>query len=436
MSTPSHVGLSGDTFLMSDPSALLGYPPISDTDALIRRGLLIISPSQINPNKSEPFGATRPVNYEFETGGPSLIIGEAIAIFFIILFTSARLYMRLFKKKSFGLDDWMILPGAIGAAVYLSLDIISQTKGCLGKHIHDCTYTEVYWFIRIANVEQPLFYFCVFCVKLSVALANRRITGLTSRKWMTIHWIFISLFLFLLPCSVFLQAFQCIPVPARYSLIYIGSMADPHEFKCIDTKAVSLATRTLHMVTDIALLCVPITILVRLKMPTRKKARLIFIFALGGMSTFASILRNIGVLRYSDDITWQYHDVYVWNTIDLCFAVVVASLPALNSLLDVGFDRIKKLSRHSLSSSLTGRYSIRNYWRTKTSKKEGPGADSGAGLHEFPYHRMESANTIIKGERNLENRNEGFNPVFSGVITYNSDLRGMPAGSEDSLTRV
>lgn len=39
----------------------------------------------------------------------------------------------------------------MGALAYLSLDIVSQTKGCLGKHLYDCTYTEVYWFSRLAS---------------------------------------------------------------------------------------------------------------------------------------------------------------------------------------------------------------------------------------------------------------------------------------------
>lgn len=290
----------------------------------------------------------------------------------------------------------------LGAAVYLSLDITSQTRGCLGKHIYDCTYTELYWFIRIANVEQPLFYFCVFCIKLSVAFANRRITGLASRKWTITHWVFIAIFLVLLPTTVCLQAFQCVPVPARYSLIYIGSMADPHDFKCINTTAVSLATRVLHITTDVALLCVPIIILARLQMSIKRKSRLIFIFALGGMSMIASILRNLGVLRYSDDITWDYHDVYVWNTIDISFAVVVASLPSLNSLIDVGYSNMKNLRGYYNSNISGGRF--RKYWRSKASRGDTSGSGTVVGLHDFPYQGMTSAEAFVGRETSSESK--------------------------------
>lgn len=122
---------------MSDPSALIGQTPISDTDALIRRGLLVASPSVINPNTSQPFGPPRPSNYVFETKAPSLIAGEATAIFFIILFTTARIYVRLFKKRSFGLDDLLILPGAVRlprrvVLPFFFLPILTYLDGCFG----------------------------------------------------------------------------------------------------------------------------------------------------------------------------------------------------------------------------------------------------------------------------------------------------------------
>jgi len=268
--------------------------------------------------------------------------------------------------------------------VYLSLDIVSHIKGCLGKHIYDCTYTEVYWFQRIADVEQPLFYFNVFCIKLSVAFANRRITGLASRNWTITHWVFITLFLVLLPLTVSLQAFQCLPVDVRYSLIAIGKLTDPKQIKCLDASAVSLSTRVLHIVTDLALLCVPIVILARLRMPFWNKMRIISLFALGAISTLASILRNIAIFRYNDDVPWQYYEVYVWNTVDITFAVIVASLPALNSLIDVGYYKL-----HSLVSRYNSRTSAE---RSKTSMDGQPPAARGAGmssdvaLHSIPSH--------------------------------------------------
>ncbi|KAI2626748.1 hypothetical protein GGR54DRAFT_483420 [Hypoxylon sp. NC1633] len=150
-----------------------------------------------------------------------------------------------------------------------------------------------------------------------------------------------------MPITVFLQTFKCQPVSVFYSLISIGSLSDPHQLKCLSgIDAISLSTRILHILTDVSLLCVPIIIMIRVQIPMRKKARIIAIFALGGMSTLASILRNVDIFRYNDDITWQYYEVYAWNIVDICFAVIVASLPALNHLLDIWLDQLKGLTSH------------------------------------------------------------------------------------------
>jgi hypothetical protein len=148
-------------------------------------------------------------------------------------------------------------------------------------------------------------------VKLSIAFFNRLITGLCSRKWLVVHWIFIVVFLYLLPITISLRAFQVRPVRAGYSLKFVGTMTNPREIVPLNRRAISISTRVLHIVTDVALLCVPITIVLRLKMPKRSKAHLTAIFAIDGMSTLASILRNVIMADNLKDPTYEYYAVYV-----------------------------------------------------------------------------------------------------------------------------
>ncbi|EDN90846.1 hypothetical protein SS1G_00246 [Sclerotinia sclerotiorum 1980 UF-70] len=117
-------------------SALMGQKPLSANDILIARGLCIVAPTQVNPNISEPFGTPAPPNADHNSHATSLIISEAFAIFFITLFTLSRLFVRKWRTRFWGPDDWVIIPGAIG------------------------------------QIQEPMFYFTVFSVKLSIALAN------------------------------------------------------------------------------------------------------------------------------------------------------------------------------------------------------------------------------------------------------------------------
>lgn len=94
-------------------SALMGQTPLTPDDKLIARGLRILAPTQINPNISEPFGTPAPPNAAHDSHAQSLIIGEAFAIFFILLFTSSRLFVRRYRTKFWGLDDWLVIPAAV-----------------------------------------------------------------------------------------------------------------------------------------------------------------------------------------------------------------------------------------------------------------------------------------------------------------------------------
>nr|POE93238.1 methyltransferase ausd [Quercus suber] len=332
-------------------SALLGSPPNNKDDALIRKGLLRLSPSELNPLPGLPFGPPRPAGAVYESWAESVQIGLAFSIFLVIFFTVARLSVRRFYTHSLGLDDLFIVPAALGCVVYLTLTILQSAPGCLGTHIWDCTYSGIANYYKWAQTVFPIFYFTVFSAKLSIALQNRRMTMMVSWGWQYVHWTFIIMFAILLPLLTLLEAFRCHPVEVSYSLQFIGALADPKTVGCpIDTPAFQYAPRAIHAATDVALLSVPIVILFQLQAPWRKKARLIAIFALGGLSTIASIIRNVDLGFDGDDLPWKVRPVVILNIVDVTTALVVANLPALNVTVDLAYDKMKSLSSVFTSS--------------------------------------------------------------------------------------
>lgn len=143
----------------------------------------------------------------------------------------------------------------------------------------------------------------MFTIKISITLANRRITGISSKRWQIAHWIYLAVLLCLMPACVLLNIFACSPIPTYYNLIAIAKVGDPHTIKCIDENALGLATRSLHIITDWFLLPVPIIIIWRLQMPLSRKIRLIAVFCVGFISSVASIMRNVLTERIGDDFT-------------------------------------------------------------------------------------------------------------------------------------
>ena len=193
---------------------------------------------------------------------------------------------------------------------------------------------------------------------------------MTSRSWKIAHWFYLALLACLMPICVFLNMFPCSPVASNYTLRSIASLPDPRVVKCLNLKAVSLTTRTLHIVTDWLLVPVPLIIIYRLQMPLKKKLRLGFVFSVGIISSVAAIVRNVLINRVTTDLTCKsilshtiacsstltsalddYYAIYAWDVVDISFATIVASLPALNDLGETLGNKWKSLDAQAGSWS-------------------------------------------------------------------------------------
>ena len=146
----------------------------------------------------------------------------------------------------------------------------------------------------------------MYTIKTSIVLANRRITGLTSRRWQIIHWTYLAVLFLLMPICTLANVFACSPIPAFYNLQFIGKSSDPRKIKCFDELSFGYASRTLHIFTDWLLLPVPLIIIARLQMSLSRKIRLMAIFCVGFVSSLASIMRNILIARIGGDATCEF----------------------------------------------------------------------------------------------------------------------------------
>lgn len=350
-------------------SLYLGQQPILHDDKLTYKAIRTLDPAVL-----ELAQMARARHLPYQTRAPVLIAGSALALAWVVIITAARLWVRKYRTRAFGADDYMIIPAALGCAAYLSLDIAQARAGCLGKHIYHCTYQEFQWFYELARCCFPIFYFTVFCVKISITLANRRITGMTSKNWQIAHWIYLALLGCLTPACVFFNIFPCSPIAAYFSLQSIAQVADPRTIKCLDQEAIGLATRYVHIITDWLLLPVPLIVIFKLQMPLGKKIRLMLVFCVGFISSLASIIRNVLTVRLESrpDITYDYYAVYAWNVVDIFFATIVASLPSLNGVIEQVIRKVKATGLRS-GKDLLSKFGFAASYKRSTSQKDTEG---------------------------------------------------------------
>lgn len=127
-------------------------------------------------------------------------------------------------------------------------------------------------------------------IKVSITLFNRRLTGLTSQRWMIAHYTFLFLLVCYIIIALFVEIFKCIPPGAHYSMIRFGEGVKP--LRCLDWENVGIAFSSIHVTFDFALLSVPLIILYKIKMDRSKKIRLAFLFSVGAVSCIASAMRH------------------------------------------------------------------------------------------------------------------------------------------------
>lgn len=143
-------------------------------------------------------------------------------------------------------------------------------------------------------------------IKISITLFNRRLTGLTSRRWMIAHYTFLFLLVCYIIATLFLEMFKCHPAASHYSLIRVGQVAD--RMRCWHSNDIAIGLSSVHVAFDFALLSVPLIVLYKIKMDVAKKIRLAVLFSVGSVSCIASVMRHWVQVKalYRPDMTCEF----------------------------------------------------------------------------------------------------------------------------------
>ena len=201
-------------------------------------------------------------------------------------------------------------------------------------------------------MAELLFFLSVGLVKVSITLFNRRLTGLTSERWMIAHNIFLGLLVSYLLVVVFTNIFFCNPARVHFSMVAYGSNPTPPV--CMNGKVLPVFLSVMHILFDFALLSVPLTVLWKIQMSTSKKIKLCLLFSVGSVSCIGSVMRQVIQTNFKPDFTCKCHisesyadkDIadgiallddaiksFQWTAVDIFFAITAASLPVLNAAI-------------------------------------------------------------------------------------------------------
>ncbi|CAD6445113.1 1d81be43-b448-4a37-9b05-cc6433123aa6 [Sclerotinia trifoliorum] len=353
-------------------SALIGHPPNTTNDYYIVAYLNSAFGRETSPMKGIIIPPLAPPDYVFESRSTSLLIAMSISIFFMFSFTLLRLLIRLLNRGLvLGLDDLFIVPGVILAMTWPVLQILAVVYGGAGKHIWDVTYEEYGYFKRYTNLSKMFFFVSVGVVKISICLFNRRLTAMTTRRWLWFNHAFLVFLVVYILVSLFWTIFSCDPVWGGWDAIRLGR--EGVTAKCFPVSTLGPVLSTVHVVTDFGLLAVPLIVLWKVKMGWRTRGRLYIVFAVGGASMIGSIFRQIKQAELESDVLWSFKSLADWTLVDLTLGVIAASLPVLSAIIPAKWKSVHTSSSYKFPTNHRSHplSHAENYPRSKFTGKNG-----------------------------------------------------------------
>ncbi|KAJ6259390.1 hypothetical protein Dda_6291 [Drechslerella dactyloides] len=291
--------------------------------------------------------------------GRSLIVVEIALFSLTAIIVAGRIYTRRWIIRSFGLDDWFIIPSTI-FCLGLTISTCLATTGGYGLHIYDVPHHLRTKSLEYAWANMLLYCIAVTFTKISILCFYLRLVP--SGPFRTLTWLTMAAVVTLGVAYALMVVFYCIPVRAYWQ---------PYEYpdaKCLSDEAALISNAAVNIVLDCWLWIMPVPVVWKVRLPLRQRVGLVAVFALGFFVCLAGALRLVYVIRtaYSYDRTWDGFSAWIWTAAESDVGIICASLPALKPLVT----KITNFRFSEVTPSM-GVYGHRSRTLKRTTKKGG-----------------------------------------------------------------
>ncbi|KAF2670818.1 hypothetical protein BT63DRAFT_202358 [Microthyrium microscopicum] len=252
-------------------------------------------------------------------------ISCAVCVVISVIAFGLRMYTRARLARRFGADDILL------CIAYLF--VLANTAGMRyqvqvlgGKHAWNTLVSEYYPAVPRLSLINSIIYWAGMCfIKLSLLYLYRRIFGKTgSPCWKICWWTLFVIVVGYSICGSLAKLFSCIPISKAWEF-------SPDTTNCINLPALWVTTGVMHIVTDIAILVLPIPIVLRTRMNVRQKITVLVLFGTGFFTCATSIVRLwklMGLLK-PHDLTRQFLATTIWTIAEEHMSIVCVSVIAL-----------------------------------------------------------------------------------------------------------
>ncbi|KAJ5570875.1 Major facilitator superfamily domain general substrate transporter [Penicillium sp. DV-2018c] len=266
-------------------------------------------------------------------------LGVSITLFTLAsIFVALRFISRIFVVRRIGLHDWLMLAAwFIDFAFSFSL-FFAVRKG-LGLHSSDVKPEDE---VALNKANYAFTNPALMAVKTSILVFY---LTLTRNKKVFRYANYVTLFVVNAAgfALTLVNVFQCRPIGAAFH-------TDSGDANCTDIVTLYLSSSPVNIITDIAILLLPMPLLTKMRLPYKQKIILVITFSFGFFVAVVDVVRiaflqqaaisrsmevksihiqNVGGL----DFSWYASLSFMWSVVEVNLSIICGCVPSLKPLV-------------------------------------------------------------------------------------------------------
>ncbi|KAJ6004769.1 hypothetical protein N7540_012568 [Penicillium herquei] len=252
------------------------------------------------------------------------------------VFVFLRFLPQWKKKTRLSLEDYVVLASLIFFFAEAGLNLSLILSG-MGLHADTLSTKSLLTIEKISMAYECVYCTTVSLIKISILLIYTRIFPTRGFRIASIVLgITIALWALALIC---LQILQCSPLSRAWNNSISGT--------CIDLKGLFIGNGVPNIITDIAILSLPVHAVWRMHASTSHFLSIISIFIFGIFVVFTSVYRFTTMFDFnSTDVSWTLGKSYTWGVIECTSGIIAACLPNFRSLFVMISSRFRSKKGH------------------------------------------------------------------------------------------
>ncbi|KAL4798901.1 hypothetical protein BDV19DRAFT_356378 [Aspergillus venezuelensis] len=286
---------------------------------------------------------------EYRAGNIAVTV---IAAVFVVL----RLLARWKKGLAIGIDDYAILISLVFLFADAAIHLTMVHYG-MGLHAETQSAHNLVMIAKLLMTFECTYSVTIGLIKIAILLLYSRI--FPTRSFLIATYILGGIAVAWSIAIVCVSIFQCTPIARTWNSALPGT--------CINLKGMFIGNAVPNIVTDIAILSLPVRAVWKLQAPLASRLSIIGLFLLGSFVVFCSIYRFTTLFEF--DITNTSGTIgssCTWSVIECAIGIVSACMPTLRPLIVI------------VSSKFASRGSSQKTTTTGNSRAVNRGAGTGA----------------------------------------------------------